>query len=207
MAVLIWLFGDLRVNRQIKNRQIFVQFTLPIRYAYKSPNIKFSNSAFWLFRQNLTTSKFPVIRYVINPEQLHQFPPSHSSSLQVVSVCELVRISLWQKSEIVVLWVMKARDDTQFHTQCKVSDLISFDPLLALSSRGLNVLYNKTDQEISSDALQSIADDLSEYWKLICTLMEVSKQLQRSLITQNSDPFSADSKSDGGMQWYIYLCA
>ena len=62
--VLIWRFGDWRVNRQIKNRQILVQCTCAIRYAYKSPNIKFANGMFWLFRLNLTTPKIPVIWYI-----------------------------------------------------------------------------------------------------------------------------------------------
>ena len=58
------VIGDFRVNRQTKDCQILVQCTCAKCYAYKSANIKFTNSTFWLFRQNVTTPKFADIPYI-----------------------------------------------------------------------------------------------------------------------------------------------
>ena len=49
-------FGDLAIEESTAK--------CAIRYAYKSANIKFANSVFWLFRLNVTTPKFPAVRYI-----------------------------------------------------------------------------------------------------------------------------------------------
>ena len=126
--------------------------------------------------------------YIISPKQTNQYPLPHTSSLQVVNICELIRRCSHQKyeSDVVVLYNMSAKHNSSLLT---VADLIGFDPFLVLSKAGLNILFNGQDHVMSSDTLRDIADDLSEHWEPMCKVLGLqSKEFQRKLKDNPPDP-------------------
>ena len=126
--------------------------------------------------------------YIISPKQTNQYPLPHTSSLQVVNICELIRRCSHQKyeSDVVVLYNISAMHDSNLLT---VADLIGFDPFLMLSKAGLDILFNGQDQEMSSETLRDIADDLSEHWEPMCKVLGLqSKEFQRKLKDNPPDP-------------------
>ena len=124
--------------------------------------------------------------FIINPKQIIQYPPPHTSLLQVVDMCELTLRCSQPEPHVVVLYSMHS---SSHHTQMTVADLIGFDPFLLLSKAGLNVLFNGQDQVMSSDTLRDIADDLSEHWEPMCKVLRLqSKEFQRKLKDNPPDP-------------------
>ena len=122
--------------------------------------------------------------FIINPKQTNQYPPPHTSSLQLVNICELP--DRCSESDVVILYSMH---DSGLYTQMAVADLIGFDPFLMLSKAGLNILFNRQDHVMSSDTLRDIADDLSEHWEPMCKVLGLqSKEFQRKLKDNPPDP-------------------
>ena len=84
-VVLIWRFGDFRINRQIKNRQLIVQCTCSISYAYKSPNSPIAHFGYFA-----KMPKFSVIQYVVG------------TCLTYVSMC--IHVSCHKDNVVVLPW-------------------------------------------------------------------------------------------------------
>ena len=121
--------------------------------------------------------------FIISLKQIIQYPPPHTSLLQVVDMCELTPRCSQPEPHVVVLYSKHGS------SQMTVADLIGFDPFLFLSKAGLNVLFNGPDHVMSSDTLRDIADDLSEHWEPMCKVLGLqSKEFQRKLKDNPPDP-------------------
>ena len=59
--------------------------------------------------------------FIINPKQIIQYPPPHTSLLQVVDMCELTLRCSQPEPRVVVLYSMHG---SSYHTQIKVAEVI-----------------------------------------------------------------------------------
>ena len=129
--------------------------------------------------------------YIINPEQMHEYPLSRSA-LQVVTMRELVHCCSHHESDMVVLYNMEAQHDSHFHIQLTVANLIGFDPILVLGKASLTDLFDERDHEMSCNTLRIIADDFSEHLEPICEVLGL--QSNEFLMRLKDNPLDSTDK-------------